>query len=79
MANYLPQSAHLQEGLFESHEDGKYLGDEMEYTYGDNKQKMTSKAEDASILLRNSPAHLLPVVKKFLTGKNVVGRISDAA
>ncbi|KAL8921768.1 MAG: hypothetical protein Q9208_005525 [Pyrenodesmia sp. 3 TL-2023] len=78
MASYLPQSAHPQELLFNSHKDGKYLGGEMEYTYGDNKQRMTTKAEDASILLRNSPAHLLPVVKKFLTGQSVVGRISYA-
>ncbi len=79
MASYLPQSAHPQEVLFGAHEDGKYLGDDMEYTYGDNKQRMTSKAEDASILLRNSPAHLLPVVKKFLTGKSVVSRTSITA
>lgn len=72
MASYLPQSAHPQEMLFKSHEDSKYLGDEMEYTYGDNKQRMTTKSEDARILLRNLPVHLIPVVKKFLSGQSVV-------
>lgn len=74
MASYLPQSAHPQDVLFKSHDDAKYLGDEMGYTYGDNKQKMTTKAQDASILIRNAPAHLLPVVKKFLTGQSVVSQ-----
>lgn len=76
MASYLPQSAHPQEVLFKPHEDSKYLGHEMEYAYGDNKQKMTTKAEDASILLRNSPAHLIPLVKKFLSGQSVVSASS---
>ncbi|KAL8651032.1 MAG: hypothetical protein Q9210_003484 [Variospora velana] len=71
MASYLPQSAHPQEILFKSHEDGKYLGGEMEYTYGDNKQKMTTAREDANILARNSPTHLLPVVKNLLKGHTV--------
>lgn len=76
MSSFLPQSAHPQEVLIKSHEDGKYLGGEIEYIYGDNKQTMTTKAENASILLRSSPAHLLPVVNKFLTGQSVVGRAS---
>ncbi|KAL9020872.1 MAG: hypothetical protein Q9185_001943 [Variospora sp. 1 TL-2023] len=71
MASNLPQSAHPQEILFKSHGDGKYLGGEMEYTYGDNKQKMTTAREDASILARNSPTHLLPVVKNLLKGHMV--------
>ena len=72
MATILPQSVGLQEKLFASHEDSKYLGGEMDYTYGDNKQKMTTKAEDAKTLLSNAPGHLLPVIKNFLSGSSVV-------
>lgn len=75
MASYLPQPAHPQEILFKSYGDGKYLGSEMEYTYGDNKQKMTTAREDASILASNSPTHLLPVVKNLLKGRTVVSLI----
>lgn len=72
MATVLPQSMSLQEKLFSSHEDSKYLGGDMDYTYGDNKQKMTTKAEDASTLLKKAPTHLIPVIKDVLRGSSVV-------
>lgn len=72
MATILPQSVGLQEKLFSSHEDNKYLGGEMDYTYGDNKQKMTTKAEDAKTLFSNAPGHLIPVIKNLLSGSKVV-------
>ena len=75
MATILPGSAYPSEKLFPSHEDRKYLGSEMDYTYGDTKQRMTTAAEDTMVLLREAPGHLFPVVKDFLKGNKVVGPV----
>ena len=47
-------------------EEGKYTGSDMDYTYGDAKQKMRSVSEDLKILALKLPKHTLSMVYNFL-------------
>ena len=69
MASHLPQSAYSSYTPSSTHEDGKYNGSEMDYTYGDAKQKMQSVGDDMKILARKLPSHALSLARDFLENK----------
>ncbi len=49
-----------------SSEEGKYTGSDMDYTYGDAKQKMRSVNDDLQTLAWKLPKHAFSVVYNFL-------------
>lgn len=53
-----------------NNEDGKYTGSEMEYTYGDAKQKMQSRTDDLAILLRKLPSHAMSLAYDFVNNRH---------
>lgn len=54
-------------------EDGKYTGSDMDYTYGDAKQKMQSVGDDVKILLRKFPSHAMSIANDIIHGRGVPG------
>ena len=70
MASHLPQSAYSGYTPSSTHEDGKYTGSSMDYTYGDAKQKMQSVGDDMKILARKLPSHALSLARDFLENKH---------
>ena len=78
MASLLPHSAYSRDTLSLGHEDGKYTGSDMEYTYGDTEQKMQSVGEDIKILLRRFPSHAMSLANDIIHGRGVPGlRVSQ--
>ena len=53
-----------------NNEDGKYTGSEMDYTYGDAKQKMQSRTDDLAILLRKLPSHAMSLAYDFFNNRH---------
>ena len=53
-----------------NNEDGKYTGSEMDYTYGDAKQKMQSRTDDFAILLRKLPSHAMSLAYDFINNRH---------
>ena len=70
MASQLPQSAYGSYTPSSAHEDGKYTGSEMDYAYGDAKQKMQSIGDDMKILMRKLPSHAFSIARDFLENKH---------
>lgn len=54
-------------------EEGKYTGSDMDYTYGDAKQKMRSVNDDLKTLAWKLPRHALSVVYNFLRTQTAPG------
>ncbi|MCJ1452325.1 hypothetical protein MMC28_002667 [Mycoblastus sanguinarius] len=82
MASLLPRFAYGQETLTVPHEDGKYTGSDMDYTYGDAKQKMQSVNDDLRILMRKVPSHAMSLVHNFIHNRNapsVAGEMVEIA
>ena len=74
MAGLLFGSASGQDDSNIGHEDGKYTGSDMDYTYGDAKQKMQTYHDDIRILLRRFPSHAVSLVSEFLRHGRLPGK-----
>lgn len=74
MASHLPKSAYSGYTPSSTHEDRKYTGGEMDYTYGDAKQKMQSFGDDMKILARKLPSRVLSLARDFLENKHKPSR-----
>jgi hypothetical protein len=66
MASHLPQSAYRGYTPSSTNEDGRYTGSEMDYAYGDAKQKMQSLGDDMKILARKLPSHAFSLARDLL-------------
>lgn len=56
------------------HEDGKYTGSDMDYTYGDTTQKMQTMNDDIRILLRKFPSHAVSLLSDLVKNGRLPGK-----